>query len=250
VWLGGSEPAQIYLGQQTAGVWAPGEQSTAVHWVAVDGAKAAAARGLEVLAELCPLSKRHRVGLSLSGALARPFMFGAVQGLTRGTEALQVAAGLAPEATGLDGPCEVWLDRWVPGRPCLAIAVDRALREAIEAEAKERRVKLTVMRPWWVVAMNESAHEPATERRLLALTEPDALTVLVGGDEGFASAATYAPKPDAQQTEALLTRTMFAGNLNEGQCFRTELWMGLLDRSDKPLNRPTLPFGPRQKALP
>ena len=218
----GSEPSQIYLGQTQVGVWSPAWTDDGVQWLSTGSAQEGWAQGVELLRhEGQP--RRQRVAVWLSGALVRPFVFEPVQGLRRWSEALQVAAGLAPEATGLDGPCEVWLDDWMPGKSCIAIAIDRGLREAIESTAKSERIRLTAIRPWWVAALNEAVKSQAPARGFLAIEELDALTVLSGGAGVFTSAACYSPRPDPTQMEALLTRALMAANVAVADGLRAKL---------------------------
>lgn len=218
----GSEPSQVYLGRTQVGVWSPAWTGVGAQWLSTGSAQEGWAQGIELLRhEGQP--RRQRVAVWLSGALARPFVFEPVRGLRRWSEALQVAAGLAPEATGLEGPCEVWLDDWMPGKSCIAIAIDRGLRETIESTARSERLRLTAIRPWWAAALNEAMKSQTPARGLLAIEELDALTVLSGGEGVFTSAACYSPRPDPTQTEALLTRALMAANVAASDGLRAKL---------------------------
>ncbi len=210
----GSESAQIYLGQSRLGVWSPKSAEAGVQWVSTKSVKEGWSRGTELLREQGQ-PRRQRVTVWLSGALARPFMFEPVQGLGRWSEVLQVAARLAPDATGLAGPCDVWLAEWRPANTCVAVAVDSELRELIESSAKVEKWRLTAIRPWWMAALNEAIkNRDSTEStvEILAAEEPDALTVLSGSAD-ISSAACYFPRPDAVQTDALLKRALMVSNI-------------------------------------
>lgn len=218
----GSEPSQIYLGQTRVGVWSTASADAGVRWLPVGSAQEGWARGIELLRQ-DGQPKRQRVKVWLSGALARPFVFEPVQGLRRWSEALQVAAGLAPDATGLGGPCEVWLDDWAPSRSCIAVAVDRGLRELIESSARTEKLRLTAIRPWWTEALREVIRAEAWTTGLLAVEEVDALTVLSGDGGVLAAASCYSPRPDSAQTEALLTRALMAANVMSANGRRARL---------------------------
>lgn len=248
MWWAGSEAAQVYLGPASVGVWSPASSDAGVQWRSAASAQEGWAQGIELLLQLEPRPRRRRVAVWLSGTLARPFIFEPVQGLRRWSEALQVAAGLAPEATGLDGPCEVWLDGWAPGKPCIAIAIDGGLRDAIESLARSRNVRLTALRPWWVAALNEAVRKEAVTMRLLAVEEPDALTVLCGADAGSTAAASYAPRPDPAQTDALLTRALLAANVSAADGLRATIQDSTPDR-DGVVDVWTAPFDVRLERL-
>ncbi len=220
----GSEAPQVYLGQNRVGVWSPTAADAAVQWLDSASPEEGWSRAVETL-KGDDKPKARKVAVWLSGALARPFVFQPVQGLRRRSEALTVAAGLAPEATGLQGPCEVWLDGWTAGKPCVAVAVDRALREQIESTARAEKLRLTSLRPWWVAALNAALDETAAIR-LLAVEEVDALTVLSGEPGSIAAATCYAPSPDASQSQALLTRTLMAANVSAEYARRAHLQAG------------------------
>ena len=220
VWLAGSDTSEVYLGRTAAAVWTLGSSDAGPQWLSAESAQQGWGQAVEVLAQAEPRKRRRRVAVWLSGALARPFMFRPVQGLRRWSEALQVAAGLAPDATGLNGPCEVWLDDWIPDRPCIAVAVERELRDAIEAAARNSRVRLTALGPWWVAALNDSVQKHPESANLVAINEPDALTVVSGRGGRFDSAASFAPRPEPNQIEALLTRTLLSADLTSAQGMR------------------------------
>lgn len=204
----GSEVAQIYLAQCTAGVADPlAESAAGVAWITGDSAADCWRRAIESLA---PAKwRKRRVQVLLSGALARPFMMSPVAGLRSWREAAQVGSSLAPDATGLAGPCEVWHGDWRPDAASLVVAIDAELRQLIESTARQARVRLAVLRPWWSAALRQaSQRSPST--RFLAVEDTDSLTVLCGDDESFSSATSYAPCPHPDQTGALFTRLLLA----------------------------------------
>lgn len=208
MWWAGSEPLQMYLGQATVAVWAPAVASAGVQWLSTETVQEGCARGMELLNTGERRPRRDRLAVWLSGTLARPFIFEPVQGLRKWSEAQAIAASLAPEVTGLQGPCDVWLDDWSPGKSCIAIAHDRSVRELLESSARANGVRLTALCPWWVKALNEARRKDATSTRILAVEEIEALTILSGGHARFEAAASYVPRPNEDQTKALVTRAL------------------------------------------
>ena len=219
----GSEVAQVYLGRQTAGVVDPlASASAGPIWMAGDSVEDCWRRAIE---SLVPAKwRKRRIDLVLSGALARPFMMSPVAGLRSWREAEQVAASLASDATGLAGPCEVWLGDWSPDRASLVVAIDISARQLIEAAARELGVRLAGLRPWWATALRQASQRmPVT--RLLAAEDTDALTILTGEDEGFGTATTYAPCPHPDQIGALFARLGLASGVEPDRAVRATLLM-------------------------
>lgn len=204
MWWAGSRSWQLYLGRSVIGIAEPSE---APCWIDV-GSLDEGWRVVEAkLAEKGSRRQVLRVGLKvfLSGALARPFVIPPVTGVRRWRELLQIAEGLAPEATGLAGPCAVWLATAKAGEACLAVAAERVLVNEIASQAARLRMRLLSSEPWWTLALNEAlTRSPAP--KLLAVEDSDALTILSGDNGAFASAATYAPPPPPGQLQALLAR--------------------------------------------
>ena len=212
MWWAGSEPSQMYLGQTSVAVWAPAIARAEVQWLSTETVHEGCARGMELLNAGERRPRRHRLAVWLSGTLARPFIFEPVRGLRKWSEAQAIAAGLAPEVTGLQGPCNVWLDDWSPGKSCIAIAHDRSVSDLLESSVRANRVWLTAVCPWWVKALNEARQTDATSTRILAVEELEALTILSGGNARFEAAASYVPRPNAGQTKALVTRALLNAN--------------------------------------
>ena len=220
----GSDEALVYLGLNAVGVADSRVASAAdVRWLPTGSPLEGWRKAIDQLKPIRRTWRRRRVAVRLSGALARPFILAPVQGLRRWHEAVQVAATLAMEATGLAGPCEVWLDGWSVDRPCLAVAIERELRDAIELTAETAALRLTALEPWWGAALRD-AGDRLEAVRLLTVEDTDSLTLLTGSaDPGFASAAGYIPRPDAARKEALLTRALFAADLTVDHGLRAVL---------------------------
>ena len=217
MWWAGADRARVYLGVASAGVQTGG-RAAATRWVQADAPAGAFERALRSI-EPGAVRRlgRRAIEVHLSGALARPFMLDAVAGMNSWPEALQVAGALAPEATGLAGPCAVWLDAWVPGQRCVAVAMEAALRDQIEQIARAARLRIATLRPWWCAAIDSARAHLLEPARLLAVEDGDSLTLLTAPDgDDYAALATHAPGPGPVQARAVLARAAMAMNLQPG----------------------------------
>ena len=149
----------------------------------------------------------------------------------------------------MEGPSEVWMDDWSPQRASLAIALDQSLQTNVEAAAKEQGIRLMSLRPWWTCALNEALADASTDLRLLAVDEPDAMTLICGSERQFSSVASFVPKPEPSQTDALMTRTLLAADATAVQGVRavlsTEVATAALDTTAVS----SRPFAPRLERL-
>jgi hypothetical protein len=155
----------------------------------------------------------------LSGALAQPFVWGPVQGLAGWREVELAAQAAAPGATGLAGPCVVSLDEWPSAKSVLVVAMDESRVATIVGAAKDARVRLVSMRPWWAgVSEHRSSGEP-----VLAARDTDALTVLAASADAWQLAHSYLPRPSVEQTRPLLDRLMLAAGFEASAMRHLEL---------------------------
>jgi len=215
------EGAQAYLGLRCV-AWRTGEQPW--QWQQVDGLEAgvvAVAAALKADAAV----RKPRVALWLAGSLARPFIVPPVPGLRSWAEARRLAAALAPDETGLAGPCDVWLDAAPPGHAVLGVAVETAARDTIERVLAAEGVRATAMRPWWTAAIARALDERVALSRIV-VAEPESLVVLAGRDATFSAAATCAPLPSPERAAAWLQRTVLSLGLDEGDGLRVALSSG------------------------
>lgn len=206
MWSAGSECAHVYVGQSIAGGLRRADgQSRSVRWSPTSSPLQGWEEAVDWLSQPLPAGAAvRRARVWLSGSLARPFMFGPVEGLRHEREAIDLAHSLAPEATGMAGPCLVWLDSWLPGGSCVAIAIERELRDAIESFAKKRHLRLASLRPWWAGVLDESVGSP-DPCQMLAIEDTDSLTVISGRGK-VDSIGTYLPPPPATERAAILAR--------------------------------------------
>lgn len=150
--------------------------------------------------------------LWLSGAYARPFVAGPLAGLRHWHEAQTVLAAMAPDATGLEGPCAVWAAGPVHREPNVVVAVPLALLHGLHQQAKAQSLRLRSVRPWWSAAFNASL-VAAPEAQLWVLDDGEALTSLQGQGGTCRHAATQWPAPDAAQRTGWMARLMAGRNL-------------------------------------
>lgn len=207
---------EVYIGLHSGG-WALDGRTQG--W----SAHADPAQGLERWAR--EIGQRHagrwrwaRADLWLSGGLARPFLCGPLAGLSSWREAETFAAAIAPEATGLAGPCRVQLEDWPGDASAIGTALDATLAEVIDAVANSCRIDWRSVRPRWAAALDDLlTQRPSTA--LVAVAEEDAFTLLCGSTTSIVSpgglelASTYAPAPEPAQATALWHRVMLSHDL-------------------------------------
>lgn len=148
---------------------------------------------------------RRSARVWLSGAIARPFVFGPLEGLKRWNEVLALARARAADATGLAEPCEVTVEDWPAPRATLAVAVEAWLPVTLETVAKRHGIRLSSIRPWWAAAA-EHLRAKHKDGKLTALVDTDALIALAWQGDAVASASAYVPLPETEEAGALLTR--------------------------------------------
>ena len=219
----GSEPWDLYLGVDACGLaraaYKPGntpawQMHTDVEQSIVSAVKEIRARHGRW--------RRPRVRVWLSGALARPFVVEAVAGLKSLVEAQALAAAMASDATGLEGECEVWLSALPRNDRALAVAMTLPLHQAIVSAARQARVTLACIRPWWARALNETlAQSPDVE--LFAAEDSDAMVVIGAQGHAWSVAAAYAPKPAPRQHESLISRRVLAQGIAPSSIARVRM---------------------------
>jgi len=199
--------AHAFLGRTTVAL-APAGQP--VQWQPLPAAADPVATLLQQATHAQP--RARSLNLWLSGAFARPFVAGPLAGVRHWHEVQTVLAAMAPEATGLAGPCAVWIAGPVHREAGLVVAVPLALLDDLQRQAKAQALRLRSVRPWWSAAFNAGlAQAPAAQ--LLVLDDGEALTSLQGLGGTSTHAATQWPAPDAGQRTGWLARLMAGRNL-------------------------------------
>jgi len=211
VWSAGSKVCDVYLGTRAFAVCEGGAPVLAAEVEGLDSALNGLAEWLN--AEAAP--KRRRLRLWLSGGLCRPFIVPAVRGVANDAEIQAVASAMAPQLTGLVGPCTVFVERRTPKASVIATAVQEGNIQKIRdlVAASPRKPKLLSIRPWWAEVLRHSLlREPTLAA--LGVQDCDSMTVLVGRKpDGFDTATTYAPVIDQSTAQSVLTRALLSSDV-------------------------------------
>jgi hypothetical protein len=210
----------VFLGMAARGPGATGRHALPPHQPGSSPGDAVAA-----LLEHTRATSHAVLDVWLSGAWARPFVCGPLPGVRRWREAQAVAAALAPEATGLSGPCEVWLGGPVHRSACVAVAVPAALLDALRQQLPQQGRVLGRVRPWWSAAANAvfAQHEGA---RLVVVDDGEAFTSLCGDAAAVRQAATQWPAPEAMHRAGWLARHLAARQVPAPAAWVVELAPG------------------------
>lgn len=152
----------------------------------------------------------------LSGALARPFVFGPVAGLKGWREAHEAAAAAAPMTCGLQGPCAAVLEADPSAQPALGTAVEVSLLDSIHGAARARGLRVVSIRPAWANATESPGRVGSASDQMLCCREPTALTVMALRAGRWTFAATYTPSPSAGEEERLLNRLQASLGIGAG----------------------------------
>jgi hypothetical protein len=141
----------------------------------------------------------------LSGAIARPFLFGPVTGLKGWREAHEAAAVVAPAACGLQGRCVSYLEAEPSASAVLATAVEQSVVDGLHNAARARGLRLVSMQPAWARAITGQGRGASADI-LLCCREHDSITVLASRAAWLVFAATYSAAPAIDEQERLLSR--------------------------------------------
>ncbi|HET7868352.1 MAG TPA: hypothetical protein VFL86_28405 [Burkholderiaceae bacterium] len=226
--------AHAFLGRRAVGLSRAGQP---MQWQALPMAADPIATLLQLAVQSQP--RPRNLHLWLSGAFARPFVAGPLAGMRRWHEAQTVLAAMAPDATGLEGPCAVWTAGPVHREAAVVVAMPQALLDELSRQAKAQALRLRSVRPWWSAAFNAGLAQAPTAR-LLVLDDGEALTSLQGEGEAHnlttSEAATQWPAPDEQQRAGWLARLMAGRNLAPPHTCTVRIgaghpppWQGLAD---------------------
>lgn len=203
MWSASFEVADVYVGLRETGV-AVGES---LSWQGHDAIEA----GLDDVFARLAGERRRRARVWLSGALARPFLCGPMQGLRHWREVESLAEAMAGEQTGIESPCIVQVEDWPSPAASLAAAMSQAVCATVHALAREHRIRMRSLRPWWAgVVDNIVAAEPTV--RTVSVTDGDAMVVLRGDSGQWEAATSYVPALGPEQARQLFARQSF----NEG----------------------------------
>lgn len=214
MWSVGTKAHDVYLGSRAAAV-CTGDEALLSH-AATDFEEALAV--LSSWLQEAPARRKLRVWLS--GGLCRPLIVPSVPGIRGELELQRMASALAPQHTGLMGPCRVWVDTARGDVSRVAAAMQESRLEQLLALLNATgRHSVVSIRPWWA-DMLRAALKRDPELRALATQDCDSLTVLVGevGKNGtFALVTTLAPVVDRDTADSALARLLLSSDVEQGQ---------------------------------
>lgn len=195
MWSVGSRSLDLFLGAQEIAITLPDGQ---VVWHPVADGRAGVAK-LEDAVRSAYGKHAVRSRVWLSGACARPFLVGPLEGLRSWDEAVSIAAALAPEATGLMPPCLAWVDGPVHRAATVATATEAEPMKALRESTVLQPVSIA---PWWSAAFNWALQKAPSP--LIVVSDQESLITLGGRGGEFTGADATCPAPAADELEAWL----------------------------------------------
>ena len=202
-WVGFEPPTQVFLG---------------MHTVALDGGHGLQRSELSDRSDALTAAlggvqrsywRRPPVRVWLGGGLCQAFLLETPSGLRDENEVRRLAAGLAPERTGLTGPCDAWVEDGAGGVPRVAAAVNSSTLQRVRDGAAAAGVRVLSIAPWWRAAQQALAASLRDDQRgLMAIEDGESLTLLCSETSGYVSAATWLPALDSASTGALRRRLL------------------------------------------
>jgi len=202
VWSVGTDGGSfchLFVGERQCGFWAGG--AAAPVWDA--------AANLEVLL-LASAPKRTgwlrppKVKIWLSGQLARPFLFGPVQGLKSDAEAREIARAKVRDSTSLEKALDVRIDGDPRREPAVATVVSNETVKRVQRLVAGVGLRSVSIRPWWAAAtVLPTASADAT---LLAVHDGESLTLLAEGGGRWMSVDSYPVGDQMDESRTLIRR--------------------------------------------
>ena len=159
-----------------------------------------------------PEHHAHRLSVSLSAALCRPFLLPSLASL-QPEEAAAALQATARRRTGFQGPCKVWQDLDRSGNPTMAAAIEQSLLDQLTAlrTTGGRKLQVVSIRPAWAdwlkVALTAEPGAACT-----ALHDWDAVTLLGGQGTGFSLAVSALTTPDGVPSHEVVARLLLSAD--------------------------------------
>ena len=146
MWWAGAKPIDVYVGTRRVAVLAQERPNFVQPVVGCEQA-------LSVLAEqLQQMGGRRRVRVWLSGGLCRPFIQEQPAGKVTSAEVEKIALATAPQRTGLEAPCRVWIEHR-SSKPRIAVAAGESLLRSVQNSIVAAGFSVASMGPWWAEAL-------------------------------------------------------------------------------------------------
>jgi hypothetical protein len=207
VWWAGSTALDVYLGTRTALVCRQDQRVLGSSVAGVDAALDA------IGAALSTLEQRQRLRVWLSGGLCRPFVLPNVAGLRNGQEIERMATALAADATGLQGPLNVWMEPGSASRAQVAVAMPANVRQRIEELAASRRSRVVALRPWWA-EVQRAALAQQKDLAALSVQDCDSVTLLLGNGDDLELVSTVTPVVSAESARTAFARALLSSSVD------------------------------------
>jgi hypothetical protein len=185
-------------------------------------------------AQLQKLPKRHRVSVWFSGGLCRPFVLPAMQAKATRDELHRIAEATAPQRTGIDRPCRLWIEDRKRGQDRVAVVVPAAVYDDLSKAVQECGHRLHEARPWWASVLTAGLKLGGVDLSMLAVSDCDSVTLLQGDNDDFSLATTFSPVVDAASARSIATRAAVAAGLSDSQMRLVTLVGDPLGPGDKP----------------
>lgn len=209
MWSAGSErtPALVYLGSRRVAVATAGQPTWVASATGFEDALAQLAARRAEASRSWPSSCR----IALSGGLCRPFMLVPPAGLDGPAEFEQLAAALAPQSTGLPGPCRVWVNAngkaAANGARVVVATEDQTLSRCSAVLGGRSGRGVASIRPWWALMLaGIDGAEGRSPPGMLGVRDDDSLVILRAEGDAITAATTFAPVHDDETARSIWIR--------------------------------------------
>ena len=151
--------------------------------------------------------RKPRLRAWFSGGLCRSFLLDVPDGLKSHLELQSIAAGLAPDRTGIKAPCTVWVDMEDSGPKRVVAAVNTQTLHSLTEACATAGVHLLGVAPWWSAVQRVLATRfTASHDAEIVLRDPESVTVFRCSKFGFSAADTWFPVADDVSAATLKRR--------------------------------------------
>lgn len=163
---------------------------------------------LGLIRQSLPAWRSADVLVRLSTGLASPFSVGPFVGLRRWSEAVTLAQAAAPPLFGaLPQPC-VTLLQWPVGAPALALSVPKDVQEELSRSAKQHRIRLLSLSPWWATSRCwlDCVNGALGSQQMLAFSDQDGTVIVCWAQGRPRYVERYQPALDSEALRSTLDR--------------------------------------------
>lgn len=208
MWSVGSNTADLYLGSRLVVLRVPPLPVATEVVKSADQAFEVATRWMTAI------QPRLRFNVWLSGGFCRPILVETLPGVRGVDEIHKSIQALAPQRTGLAGPCQVWVERRGAQQSCMAAAVSSSQLDRIIDVVRGSGHRIRSIRPWWSAAMRGVLACEGAPAHMLGVQDCDSVTVLIGSDIDFEFASTVTPLLEPGSALAVVRRAAMSSRAN------------------------------------